>query len=740
MSYENLVLKRRKLWYLVIFLSVVFFSWQALRLPIVTSTDAIIPRDQEYRFYEEFRQQFGADDAVAVALKARDVFQPPVLRYIRTLTEAFEEIAEIEDVLSLTNVEDVKGGEEEFIVAPLIGEELPESQEEIEAVKKRARQNPLIYGNLVSKDFSSTMLLLRTAYKGEDLDFENRLVKKVHQVLKKNPPPEGVEIHLSGWPVINVNMASFMNRDLLVFVPTSFTCLCLLVWLFLRSVRAMIAVGILINFSLIGAMATLKLVGGALSPMTAILAPLTMALALADAIHLITTYFKLKSHRVEEAIRETWHPCFLTSLTTAIGFGSLLISRIPSIRQFGAAAAGAMFVEYFFTFTFLAFVLPWIAQGKKSTGLSKALVTPLANSYPRWTGGALVIFLLATFVSLYGIQKIRVDSDVLEFFHPDTRVYQDAVFIDRHLGGVQTIEISLKAEKGDFLDPKLLKKIDELAQFLEKRPIFSEVITPAEFFKLMNRAFHNEDEAYFRLPRSRELLAQYLLLYGGTELEHFLDPDQTWARVSARTPEHSSEVINQEMEVLRRKLKTLFANEPVSWRLTGKTYLVNRTAEDIVKSQTESLALAAVLIFGLMFMVLRSLKIGLLSVPPNAFPIMANLGLMGLVGIPLNTATATISAVAIGIAVDDTIHFLVQYERERKKKDPISAVKATLERKGLAAITTSLVLIVGFLVLVVSRFIPTVQFGELCALVMVLALAADLFLLPSLIKLGRRFF
>ncbi|NPA49165.1 MAG: RND family transporter [Thermodesulfobacteria bacterium] len=742
--YEKFVLRHKGLWLLIIVVFVLLSAWQAMRLPIVTSTDAIIPRDEEYRFYERFREEFGADDAVAVALKAEDVFTPAVLSYIKRLTENFEEIEEVEDVLSLTNVEDVRGGKEIFVVEPLVGDEIPRDPERLSYLKDRAAKNPLILGNLVSPDFRSTMLLIRTAYKGEDLDFESRLIAKVRKILDQNPPPPGVEIHLSGWPVVNVNMASYMNRDLMVFVPTSFCFLCLLVLIFLRSVRAMAAVGIIINLSLLAAMACLKLVGGALSPMTAILAPLTMALALADAIHLLTSYFKHHQQgnprAVAAAVAESWSPCFLTSLTTAVGFASLMISRIPSIREFGAAAACAMFVEYFFTFTVLAFLLPWIGRGKHSSRLSKTLLSPLIRTYPRWARGSLLVFLLLTLLSLWGLKKIRVDSDVIEFFHHKTPVYQDAIFIDKHLGGVQTIEISLKVEEGDFINPKLLAKVDALSRFLEGRPLFSKVVSAAEFFKLMNRAFHNEDPRFYRVPESRELLAQYLLLYGGTELEHFLDTSQTWTRVSARTPEHSSEAINREIALIEKKLEEIFKDTPVKYRLTGKTYLVNRTVEDIVKSQTESLALAAVIIFGLMFLVLRSIKIGLLSIPPNIFPIIANLGFMGFVGIPLNTATATISAVAIGIAVDDTIHFLVQYQRERRRFEPITAVKRTLESKGLAAITTSVVLIVGFLVLVVSKFIPTAQFGKLCALVMGLALAADLLLLPALIYRGRKIF
>ncbi len=755
--FKRLVLDHPWLWTLIILALTAGAIWSCLHLPVVTSTDAIIPRDAQWQYYEQFRQQFGADDAVAVAVAAPDVFDPRVLRYVRTLTEEFEQIEGVDDVLSLTNVEDIIGGEEDFTVEPLIGDEIPKDPHTLQRLKKRALKNPLILGNLVSKDFKTTLILIRTSYHGEDMNFEARLMKAVQKTLKKNSPPVGLSIHVSGWPVMDVKMAQYMNHDLLVFIPTTFVFLCLLVYYFLRSLRATLAIALLLDLSLIGAMACLKWVGGALSPMTSILAPLTLALALADGIHLITTYFRMQTQPrpLEEALRKTfprhvydvlqtvaesWRPCFLTSLTTAIGFASLMVSHVPSIRQFGAAAAAAMFIEYFLTFTLLVFLLPWIGRGTKGHPPSHWLVKPLVSHFPKWVPLALVIFLVATGLSLYEATKIRVDSDIVEYFHHSTPVYKDAIFIDKHLGGIQTIEISLKVKRGDFLNPDLLKKVEKIDQWLRKDSMFTEIVSPIEFFKLMNRAFHNGNENYYRLPQKRDLLAQYLLLYGGTELEHFMDDSQTWIRISARTPIHSSEKLNKKMHELNTYLAQIFDSDTVEYRLTGKTYLTNRVVDEIVRSQTESLAIAALLIFGLMFLVLKSLKIGLLSIPPNIFPIIANFGFMGFLGIPLNTATATISAVAIGIAVDDTIHLLVAYQNARKNKASIEAIKDALEKKGLAAITTSLVLIIGFCILWASKFVPTVQFGFLCAFVMLWALLADLFLTPALIKLGRKFF
>jgi hypothetical protein len=249
----------------------------------------------------------------------------------------------------------------------------------------------------------------------------------------------------------------------------------------------------------------------------------------------------------------------------------------------------------------------------------------------------------------------------------------------------------------------------------------------------MNQAFHGEDRSYYQLPDSPELIAQYMLLYDGKDLHNFLDEDQQWAAVYVRVHEHSSRKLGGLISEIRRVLADEFPSgiEP---RVTGPTILVANLIDTLIRSQISSLALASVVVFCMVAVLFRSLKIGGLAMLPNLLPILLNLGLMGWAGIPLDTATAMISAVAIGIAVDDTVHFLAEYKHALAEgADVPHAVRLALVTKGRAIVFTSVLLTAAFGILIVSNFLPTTHFGALSALTMISALLADLFFLPALL-------
>jgi predicted RND superfamily exporter protein len=369
----------------------------------------------------------------------------------------------------------------------------------------------------------------------------------------------------------------------------------------------------------------------------------------------------------------------------------------------------------------------------------QGLVQKLAVFIPRAKVYVCGLSVLLIGLSVWGISKLNVETNLMEYFREKSEVYQDARFIDHELGGVNTLEVSFEAKERDaFLLPANLKVIEKIAEYLRERPEIGKVTSINDFLKEMNQSFHSEDPAYYDLPDSREMAAQYLLLYGGDELDNFVDTSYQWARLSARITEHSSSRLKVYIEQLKDFIEKNLGESDLQIRVTGKTYLVNKLVKNIVDSQVQSLSVAFLIIFGMLFIVFRSLSIGFISIIPNMLPIIFNLGLMGLAGIPLNTATAIISAVAIGIAVDDTIHFLNQYQNEKQRgKNMRQATVTAIETKGVPTMTTSLILIGGFGVLVISSFVPTAQFGFLSAMIMLFALISDLLILPAVLLLRK---
>ncbi len=755
--YNKTVLNRSWLWFLLIFIMAVYAVILTFRLPVVTSIDSLVPKNDPGRlFYQKFRSQFGADDAIAVAFDSKNCLTPYVLSYIRKLTSSLEKIHGVSDVLSLTSVEDIVGQGNAFIVEPLVPDRIPDNstrqgRAKLKWIRKRAFANPMINGNLISADGRSTLLLVRTTQHFEDYNFDANVLASVKKVLRENPPPRGIsKLHLAGWPVTDVGMAEAMNHDMALFIPITVVLMGGLLYLFLNAVPAVVVIMITMGLSLVGTMGCLTMIGGAVSPLTSILPPLIMALSLADGIHVcarVLTYSKgyHQAHPdqddrglVLKVISELWWPCFLTSFTTAIGFASLALSNIPAIRHFGIAAALGMMIEYFLTFVFLPHFLPWVDRASRVKKVPlESFVAGMGDMVLSVRHWVLILTIIMSVVALIGCRYLRVETNLLDYFRPSSPIRKGASFVDKHLGGVNTLEISLKSKDYNaFMNPRLLDRVERLEDWLKKRPEITKVIDFDGFLKLMNQAFHSNDHKFYRIPKSRQLIAQYLLIYDGTEMAHFVDRDYQWIRVSARTPYHSTRVLGPLIKQIQRELRLIFKGTSVSARVTGKTYLTQKMSVDIVNSQVESLSSAMIVVLGLFFFVLRSFWLGIVAIIPNILPIIGNLGLMGWMGIPINTATAIISAVAIGIAVDDTIHFTIHYIRYRDEGHScFEAIARTWTTKGLAAIATSVVLIGGFGILVFSDFIPTAQFGFLCAVIMLVALLADLFVLPALLAL-----
>ena len=718
-------------------------------LPTETSVESlIIENDPDLLFYEKFKEQFGEDEFLVVGIPTTDVFDPQVLQFIRQQTEKLEALNEIKEVVSLSNVDDFVGSESDFIVQPLI-EQLPEDDVSKERLCQRAQANTLIRESLLNPESTATLFFIRPISRPDDPKYDERLVSKVEQIFKEiGPPWANYEYHLAGWLVTDVNLSRSMNRDMLTFMPLTYLLLISLVSFALRNRWAVILAITNVSICLIWTLALLNMIGGAMSPITSILPPLMMALAVSDSIHIFVAFLKYDRRRksLQSVMRETVGklalPCFLTSFTTAIGFLSLAVSDVPPISNFGIAAAGGMMAEFALSMTIIPLGLYFLRNkislkqpSVAETSFFHSKLERFAEALPRYRNPLLLSSSALIIVSLILSAQIKVETNLLEYFKQSSPVRQASNFIDKQLGGVETFEISLSTEIDDyFLDPEALQIIEKIEKFLKQQQIVSSVTSVNDFFREMNKAFHSENIEWLKLPDSREMTAQYLLLYDGDDLDYLLDEQRRWVRISARITEHNSSKVAVYIDELQNYLNTLTSDSPIQAQVTGKTLIANKLIDFIISSQVQSLSLAFVLIFLLMLRIFRSWKLGLISVIPNMLPILLNFAVMGLCGVPLNSATAIIAAVAIGIAVDDTIHFICQYQQQRQAGYSTEAsIQKAVVVKGTPIIMTSLIMTGGFGILLFGSFVPTIQFGILSALIMLFAVISDLIVLPALL-------
>jgi uncharacterized protein len=748
----DLIFNHPRLYIAFLVLLTGFFGYFYANLPVDTSVESlIIENDPDLAFYEDFKEQFGEDEFLVVGFESPHIFTDDFLDRIDRLTVGLEDITGVRDVVSITSVEDILGTETDFIVQPLVPTR-PEGEQEIASILERIERNPLIKGNVVSESGQAALFLIRTTGIKDHSDFDAQLVAAVESFFAEHPAvPTDVQFHIAGWLITDTSMASYMNRDMAMFMPITYLLIAVLLWIFLRNLPAMTISLINISICLVWTMAFLYFAGGAMSPMTSILPPLIMALVVSDSIHVLQKFLQTPGEdlrlRIKEVMQRLAVPCFLTSLTTAIGFSSLGLSDIPPIRHFGLAAAGGMLAEFYLSMTLIPLGLwlwgrrhPIVVQSKvMSRGLERASAWT-GDRVIRWYRPILIGSFLVVALFVHGATQLQVETNLLEYFREGSQIRQDTDFVDSRLGGVNTLEISLRSsEPGYFLEPANLRKVADVASYLQSIEVVSKTTSIADFLKQMNQAFHADDLQHHTLPESRQLAAQYLLLYDGEELANFVDTGFRWVRISARLTEHSSQRLNHIIADIDRYLAQTFSDTELDVNITGKTFLVNKLVKSIVESQVKSLSTAFIVIFLVLFFVFRSFKLGCISIIPNALPIIMNLGVMGLFGIPLNTATAIISAVALGIAVDDTIHFLTEYQHNRASgAERPDAIRASINEKFSPILSTSLILVFGFGILVFSSFVPTVQFGLLCALIMLFAFISDLIILPAVLMIGAK--
>ncbi len=707
-----------------------------------------LENNPELEYYDTFKTIFGDDEFFIIAFKNDNLFSPETLEIIQQITWSIEELDDVEEVTSLANVNEISGGEDYFEVRPLL-DYLPENEAEQSALRDRALQNPLYKGNLISKDGRTTAIVVEPHVDSKDDGLRKRVLTDVKEILAPFEAA-GNKFYMAGWTTTNLSLSQYLTSDVLIFVPATYLLITIFTWLFFRNIR--ITFLSILNISIcVGATRGLMgLMGIALNNVTTIIIPLVMALALCDTVHIfshmdrqILKRFPRRKQALSHVVNRVALPCFLTTLTTAIGFISLCISDIPPVKEFGWIASAGMVFEFIFSFFFLpplilCFDPKKVYQeydgGNRISTILRHLFSFVFEKY------RLVIVVCAAIVvaSVIYTSHLRVETNLMEFFKKSSPVRTALDYVESHLTGVATLDISFQATTLDaFKEPENLAIIEAIQSYTQSLPGIDKAVSFVDFIKDMNQSFHAEKPEFYSIPDSRELIAQYLLLYDADDIEDFINPDFDYARLSIRTARHSSSEKREIIDKIRKFIDGMDHKE-IEIRITGRSLKDVLVINALVSSQIYSLALATVIISVLLLIVFRSAALAALSLIPNMFPIILNFGVMGVMGIPLDTGTALIAAVALGIAVDDTIHFLTEYQERRAQGLLIpEALMHVIDTKGRAILSSSLILCVGFGVMVLSRFVPVVHFGLLCAIIMITAVIGDLVLLPAVILLKK---
>lgn len=695
-------------------------------------------------YYDYFQHVFGEDEFFVIAMESQDFFTRANLLLLKRLTDKLERLEGIRRVLSLANAVDISAEGDFVFVGPIL-EDIPETEQELQALKTRTTKHPLYRRQLISSESTvASILIFPDIPKNGEFD-RKALLEKVTSALKN----EGLDpnrYHLAGWTVVNNALSRYMNDDLKHFVPITYLCVAVVLYLFLRSLT-MTLIGIShILFCIVTTMGFFAILNISLNNVTAIVPPLIIALSLSDSIHILSKIIQSQNDDANDIRRKTYHalkelmiPCFLTTVTTFAGFISLATSRMPPIRDFAYAASAGIIFEFAYFLLLVPALLIIVkpktqpARTRARTRISVGKVNSLSMILVHHRHIVVLFFATITVSSWVAVPFIRINTNILENFRPSDSIRRSSEFIEKHLCGTNTIDIVFTSDTGGgILKPEHLKAIDTFAEHARLLREIDHVTSLADLLKHTHQVLNHDDRAFYRIPDSSETIAQYLLLYSPDDIDDFVNEKADILRMTLFTHEDDSE----KQALLLQNIQSILGSHikpPLQYRITGRVLDQVNNINELVRSQLISLALACSMIWATIFIYFKSWKFFLLSIPPNIFPIALNFALMAIFRIPLNSATALIAVVGIGIAVDGTLHVLSSLRNEQSSGlPPTEACLRTVQHKWRPLSATSVILCVSFAVLLASHFVPTNQFGILSSTIMLSALAGDVIFLPAL--------
>ncbi len=723
--------RRIILFYLFITL---IFALQLPKLQFRTGIyDLVIEDLPPARFYKEFKKTFGPEELILVVVKAKDVFQPAIFKQLVDLSAKLSQIKGIKRVISLPGIKkamDVTG----FV--PL------------ERFEKLITPVTLFQKNLLSRDHKTTVISLVL----KDIKEKRDIITSLERVIQERP--RGLSLYQIGMPVVADALARYTKKDFFLLPPITLIIIGLALFLFLRSFwRIFIPLGSVL-MGLTWTFGLMSFTSTPLSMLTMIVPVFLLAVGTAYCMYTIPAYrraaktFSSPSEAAYHCFSELKFPTSLAVLTTVIGLGSLLVNHIEAIRQFALFSCFGIVSMLLIILTFLPAVLAALPLPRETnprrtgiTGTTRLFLPRLLERIVHINihSQKITLPLLAciTFLGVAGIFQIRVETNPVNYFRESSPVHKHFFDISRDLAGSFPLNVEIDSHQEDFFErADNLKLIEKIQTFFSTLPGIDKAISFVDYLKLVNYASSHYKEASYSLPGEdfevRMLMNDFKSMLGEDLFQRFMGNDLSKLNILLRTHISSS---TDFLETQKRIEAYLHDHLPkqFSSRATGIGIVISNTSRFLTNGQIKSLFLTLILIFIIMMILFLSYKVGFVAMLPNLFPIIINFGMMGWLKIPLSMVTSLVASIAIGLAVDDTIHYLVNYNKyfkiDLKKRE---ALRRTIQHIGSPIIFTSLTISLGFSVLLFSSFKPTAIFGLMMIVTMLSALVGDLILLPSL--------
>ena len=696
--------------------------------------------------FETLQNTYSKSDNLLIVLEPEDgnVFTRSTLAAIQDLTERSWQLPYSTRVDSITNFQHTEADGDDLVVADLV--ENPASAD-LEKVRAIALNEPLLLHRLISEKahvsaVNTTVQLPQLS----ELEIPELVAEARDMVAKFEADYPEINVYLTGSVMLGNAFAESAQNDMTTLFPVMFIIIVVTLWLLLRSIPGTVSTVMVILLSILTAMGLFGWLGWTLTGPTTAAPTVIMTMAVADSVHILVTFLfnmrqgMAKAEAMQESIRINFQPVFITSLTTVVGFLTMNFSEVPPFRDLGNTVAMGVIAAFFLSVFFLpALMMVLPVKESKQANRKQQAIDGIARFVIAKRKGILISTALLTVGIFAAIPLNIVNDDFVGYFKNSVEFRQDTDFTADNLSGIYTIEYSLlSGQAGGISQPEFLRQVQEFAEWLKTHEEVVHVETITEIFKRLNKNMHADQHEYFKLPDDNELAAQYLLLYEmslpyGLDLNNQLNVDKSSVKLTIVLKNIPSV---RTLELEQEFADWLKANTDIpEFYAASPNIMFSHIGKRNVDSMVAGVSYALLLICLIMILVLRSVKLGLISLIPNLIPIGAAFGLWGIfngsIGISVGTATGMI----LGIVVDNTVHFLSKYQRAKREKSYTSeqAVSYAFATVGTALWVTTFVLVAGFLVLALSEFNMNAHMGIFTSLTITLALIFDFIALPALL-------
>ncbi len=728
----------------------VFFARQMPHLVIDPTMDSLfVKKSSEFEYYAEYRERYGSDQMVVVAMATPDLFTKERLIKLEDFSKSISEFPEVESVYSLASVMDLRHKFLGVEMVPAIDSAMTGNRK-LDDLKKDILSNELFVKNLVSSDGKHATILIYLkppktvkGAKPESRDF----MAKLHKTLRSYESSD-MRFYLAGAPVEQAEFIRLIQRDQYIFVPLIVLLLMLSIYLIYHSLICVFLAMSTVLMTLVWTMGSIHALNQEINLVTSLLAPVIMIIAVVNSVHFINLFLDIrKSSRrdprtmkyvVYMTMKQLSKPTFLAHFTTILGFASLMLNPVPAIQSFGLFASLGTFFSYVIHMVVIPVLLPMLPASlfmhvKKESWWEKRVVDFVEKIEYQMRRLIILFTILLVIVAYYGLQKLEVDTSLVKQLRPDSTLAKATRFIDDNITGVYNMAFVFRRKDGKpFLTHGALQKMDDFKTEIEKLDGVRKVNAITSLVKKIHSTVEDKAESYV-IPKDDKRIDLYLNEMMNKSpadtlqwISHDFQELRMEARIRAVGTREGDALDMRIREIIRQKLSADFDCE-----VTGNITLLGQMAKKLVDYQLRSFGVSFFSILFLIVLLFRSVRVGLLAAIPNLLPILFVYAVMGFLKIELSMPTAMISGIVLGLVVDSSIHFIHRFEIEfKKRKNYLVALHHTYRHVGASLVTSTLILSVGFASSVFASVRPTVYFGVLTSLAIFIAMICTLIVMP----------